>query len=133
MDYVPIIIYCLFRLGLYAATFVILLRCYRWSGNKGFLWLGVAVAVWPIVDIVLQNVLTHYQQVVINGERPGLFPYSIMATGSVTLGTFRMYHDLIKDVVGSSLVFLSVIMVWKGRAPSAKGPSGDEMLTKGST
>jgi len=121
--------------GFFIGMCVALFLCFRRSGNKGFLWLGIALVLWPIADAGLDVLREHYANIVLAGGRPWLFPYSLMVDGlhgwsgwQMPTGQFRCVHDYVKELIGQSLLLFSFIVLLKGFSKNKKDDTEEKML-----
>jgi ABC-type polysaccharide/polyol phosphate export permease len=90
---------------LYLALAAILLRKYKSTGDTGFLWLGAAVVLWPI----LSNVLNQAADFLIRHSAHGHPSAANPSSSFVTVLTF------LEQAIGIGLVMVAVYVLAKAR------------------
>ncbi len=65
-------------LVLKAALVIAIWLCFRRTGIRSFLFLGAVLILWPWFDIGMDALSRHFLEQVMRGERPWLFPFSLM-------------------------------------------------------
>ena len=108
-------------LAIYAAALVFLVIGYRRSRLRAFLWLGIVLFLWPILDSALVQVERHFIRQVLEGERPWLFPYSLINDQSwlgwkMTPGEFISYSLILRGFVGALLALVAILSLVRGLA-----------------
>ena len=96
-----ILLYALIAVGyaLFITVAILLVRTYRRTQNVGFIWLGVAVLIWPFVARTLGVVV----------ERGGVGPFPI--TGPVVA-----LVKLSQQISSMGLLLVAVLHLGKSRA-----------------
>lgn len=92
---------------LYLATATVLVRQYLRVRDVSFLWLGVAVVVWPLLSVLLGV----GQQIVTNRLTRGeavFFPFTLVQRGRLSLGGLAMSLDLSRQLIGVGLLLVAV-------------------------
>lgn len=107
--------------ALHLAIALLLLRRYLQTRDIGFIWLGVAVVVWPLVSRLLDagerasiDRAIHHQSVI--------YPFSLIERGQMTIGSLLMSLALSQQLVGVCLLLIAVLYLAKpqnGPQPTA--------------
>src|ERR1700684_1027668 len=91
---------------LHLAIAVVLIRKYLRTHDAGLIWLGIAVVVWPLLSRLLDlgsrgliNRITHH-------ESFGFYPFSLVASGQMTIGELVLYLGLFGQLVGVCLLLV---------------------------
>lgn len=74
-------IYFSLYLALTAAIAVGAWLSFRRTGARSFLFLGTVLILWPWFDGFADATYRHFVDQVMNGQRPWLFPFSLMVRG----------------------------------------------------
>jgi len=101
----------------------ILLRKYRSVGDPGLLWLGGALVLWPLVSGVLQYGERLLMDRLAAGEPLGVYPFSIVTQGSLTLGSLAIILSYLHHLAGAVLILVGVAHLYRARStePPAAG------------
>jgi hypothetical protein len=100
-------------LALHLAIAFILVRRYLRTRDIGFIWLGVAVVVWPLISRLLEA-----------GERVSIrnqsviYPFSLIESGQMTAGALVTSLALSQQLVGVCLLLIAVIYLAKAKSGS---------------
>jgi hypothetical protein len=104
-----------FGVLLYLVVAVVLVRKYVRTRDVGFVWLGIAVIVWPLVTPLLDagervfiDRLTRHQFV-------SFYPFSMVARGKMTVGSLVASLQMAERLVGVCLLLIAVIYLYKSR------------------
>ena len=100
---------------LHLAIAVILVRKYLCTRDAGLLWLVVAVVVWPLVSRLLDLGSRHLLDKLVRHEWVGFYPFSLVASGQLTIGELVAYLGLFGQLVGISLLFIAVLRLANSR------------------
>jgi hypothetical protein len=103
---------------LHVALAIVLVRKYFRTKDVGFLWLGAAVVIWPPVSRLLDLGWRYAIDHVVNHEWGGLYPFSLVEHGRMTLGELTTCFTLLEQLVGVSLLFLSILYLSKTKSSS---------------
>ena len=108
-------LYRITLLGLWIIAGVFVSLGFTRSRNKGFLLLFAGVVLWPILVFSLELVRRHFLKQVDVGQRPWLFPFSLMNTDEfsgwqMSPGEFRTKMMCFLYLLGMAL-FASGFMV----------------------
>jgi hypothetical protein len=73
-------------LVLHLAIGAILVRQHLRTRDVGFVWLGVAVVVWPVVSRLLEVGQKVFIDRLISHQPAAFYPFTLIASGQVTIG-----------------------------------------------
>jgi hypothetical protein len=115
------VLLCL-TLVVYLAIAVVAVRKYIRTRDRGFVWLVIAVVLWPLIN----NVINKYENSVLTrvfrgGHAPTFFPFSLSSSQQMTTGTLIYLLTSIQSLVGISLVLVAILQLYKRNA-AAKAP-----------
>lgn len=95
----------------YAAIAVLLVRKYLLTRDVGFIWLGAAVLVWPVVSHLLLDPLKSVLiDRLIHGQAIRIYPFTLVEHGEITIGSFVASIDWAQQLVGICLLFVAVYL-----------------------
>jgi hypothetical protein len=86
---------------LHLAIAVVLIRNYLRTHDPGLIWLGIAVVVWPLVSRLLNLGSQGLINRVVHHESVGFYPFSLVASGQMTIGELVLYLGLFWSACGS--------------------------------
>jgi len=101
-------------LVLHVAIAVILVRQYLRTRDVAFVWLGVAVVIWPGVSRVLEAGEKVYIDRLVSHQSVGFYPFTLVASGQMTIGSLVTWFALFQQMVG--VCFLLVAVLYLSRA-----------------
>lgn len=102
---------------LHLAIAVVLIRKYLRTHDVGFIWLGIAVVVWPLVSRLVDLGSRGLINRIVHHESVGFYPFSLVASGQMTLGELMLYLGLFGQLVGVCLLFVAVLYLANTRNP----------------
>lgn len=102
---------------LHLAIAVVLIRKYLRTHDVGLIWLGIAVVVWPLVSRLLDLGLRPLIDRLARHESVGFYPFSLVASGQLTLGGLLVDLELFSELVGVCLLFVAVLYLANTRNP----------------
>ena len=102
--------------GLYIAIIVALVHKYRRTGDRGFLWLGLPLVIGPLLGFPLDHWLRFAIDRLAGGGRVGLFPFTLVEQGTMTLGGLVSVLTLLRHLVWSGLMLVAILMLHKTKA-----------------
>ena len=97
-----------FTVALIIALVAALVFKYQRTRDTGFIWLGVAVVVWPIISGLLQNGSNILMNRVARGESTGLYPFSLVQHGQMTVGNLFTLIALLLRLIQIGLLLAAV-------------------------
>jgi hypothetical protein len=101
---------------LHLAIAVVLVRKYLRTRDVGFVWLGVAVVVWPIVSRLLELGERTLIDRVVRHEWAGVYPFSLIERGQMTLGELVSSLALVQQLIGVCLLLVAVLYLSKTKS-----------------
>ena len=117
---------------LYLLIGVVLVVGFRRTRMAGLLVLLLAVVVWPVIQDGLETLRLHFLDAVLRGERPWLFPYSLMVSGvggwtgwEMPPGAFMMMHAYVTEIVHLMLVTAGMLMLVRALVRQQKRLTGE--------
>ncbi len=110
-------------LVLHVAIAAVLIRKYLLTRDVGFVWLGVAVVVWPIVS----GFLSYGRGVLIDrlsdGKSVGFYPFTLVEHGQMTLGALVASLGAIQQIIGVCLLLIAILYLSKTKSDSKLQPT----------
>lgn len=106
------------NLALFVLIAVALALKHRQSGQRGFLWLTIPLALLPLLGVVVAN----WIEVSVDGlqaTRPNvMFPFSLVESGRMSLGRVLSLLNVAQHLVWSTLVLVGILMFgrWQPRS-----------------
>jgi hypothetical protein len=108
----------------YLAVAVLLFGKYRRTRDVGFIWLGVAVVVWPVVSRLLLDPLKRVAiDRLIHGHAIGLYPFTLVERGRITIGEFVASVNWTQQFVGICLLLVAVLYLSKTKSKHSHEPA----------
>jgi hypothetical protein len=102
-------------LVLHIAIAVILVRQYLRTRDVGFVWLGVAVVIWPGVSRLLESTEKIFIDRLISHQSVGLYPFTLVASGQVTIGSLVASLAVFQQLVGICLLLVAVLYLSRAK------------------
>ena len=97
---------------------IVLVRKYIRTRDLGFVWLGVAVVIWPLVSLLLElgersliDGIAHHRVV-------GFYPFSLVEHGQMTIGGLVASLSLVQQLIGICLLLVAVLYLSKTKNPT---------------
>jgi hypothetical protein len=100
------------------AVVVVLVRKYLQTRDRGFVWLGVAVIIWPGVSGVLEGGECLLIALPSGSHWGTFFPFNLVSSGRMTLGTLFTTLHLLQELVGIGLLLVAVLFLSKSKGDS---------------
>jgi hypothetical protein len=102
--------------------------CFKRSRIRSLILLGCILIMWPWLDGLTEHLRKHFlDQLATNGQRPWLFPYSLMAVGDTAYQGWRMspaafltMFIVVKELL--RLILLGGALMLVARALKSGGP-----------
>ena len=92
---------------------IILVRKYERTRDVGFVWLGVAVVIWPLVSLLLEREERSLIDRVVHQRVVGFYPFSLVQHGQMTLGGLVTSLSLVHQLIGICLLLVAVLYLSK--------------------
>lgn len=86
----------------------ILVRQYLRTRDAGFLWLGAAVFIWPLVSRLLDAGVHISIARAVNGQAT-IYPFTLVPGGRLTIGTLLRWSAVFQQFTGSCLLLVAVL------------------------
>ena len=94
---------------------------YRLVRDSGLVWLGAALVLWPLVSMLVQAGESMLISQLMVGDPVGIYPFSLVAQGTLTLGDLQAALAYMHRLIGGALVLIAVAHLY--RNPSAECPT----------
>lgn len=95
------------------ALIVALIWKYRQTRDAGFIWLGVAVAIWPVLSYLLDR----GEALMIGGtfsqQSVGFYPLTAIERGQLPIGRFLLTFHLLQKLIGATLSLVAVLHFYR--------------------
>ncbi len=104
----------------YLSIVALLARQYLRTRDLGLIWLAVAVVVWPFLSRMLQTGETVFIDRLTRHQPVGLFPFSLVDSGQLTIGSLMLLLTYTQQLIGVLLLLVAVFYLSKmkaGRSP----------------
>jgi hypothetical protein len=92
------------------ALAVALIRKYVRTRDAGFIWLGMAVVIWPLVARYGGRVLVDR---LVNKQPIGFYPFTLVEQGQTSVGSFVYSLGLLEQLIGVGLLLVAVLYLCK--------------------
>jgi hypothetical protein len=102
-----------FAIALQLAVVVALVYKYLRTRDAGFIWLGVAVIVWPSVSGLLNYEKHTLFNNILQGHLPGFYPFSLIQNGQISIGNLFTSLSLLQSLIGGGLLLVAVLSLHK--------------------
>ena len=123
----------LWFLALYFALFLFigafLLVHYRRTRRKSYLWIGILLAAWPLMDLLTERLQDHFTEVTMQGNRPWLFPFSLMIGAGAEMkpwemspADFQTRFTAVKAMIALVLLFVAAVPLARSARKSPADP-----------
>ena len=110
-------IFVIILVVLYVAIAILLGRKYLRTRDVGFVWLGVAVVIWPLVSAIGRSFLIDR---IAYGHWIGFYPLSLIERGQTTVGGLIYWLNLLQHLIGACLLLVAVLYLSKKESGSRK-------------
>jgi hypothetical protein len=101
----------------YLAIAVMLVRKYLHTREAGFIWLGVAAIVWPVVSRILDRGGHSLIERAVNDQSISFYPFSLIERGirggDITIGGFDAALATGQQLVGAVLLLVAVLYLYR--------------------
>lgn len=100
---------------LFIATAVVLARKYAITRDRGLLWLGVALVIWPLLISPLLNygVGQGIDSCTQRGACFNLFPFTLVEQGVITVGELVLIFGYVNRIIGVALGLVAVMQLYR--------------------
>jgi hypothetical protein len=111
-------------LVLQLAIAFILVRKYLRTRDVGFVWLGVAVVIWPLLSRLLETGEHVLMSRLARRQVVGVFPFSLVEHGQLTAGGLMVSFTLLQQLIGVCLLLVAVLYLSKTKSAGNLHPAG---------
>jgi len=101
---------------LQVAVVVILTRAYLRTRDVGFVWLGVAVVIWPYISGLLQWGERSLTDRLLHQQPVGVYPFTLVERGRLTIGELLGSFSMLHILVGAGLMLVAVVYLGRKRS-----------------
>jgi hypothetical protein len=116
------IILAALAVALHLAIATLLVRKYLRTRDVGFVWLGAAVVIWPLVSRLLE-VGTRISIDRAIHHRYVIYPFTLIESGQITVGGLAVSLTLLQQLVGVCLLLVAVIYLSKTKGADVQTAS----------
>jgi hypothetical protein len=109
--------------ALYVALALALAGKYLRTRDAGFVWLGVALILWPLAAYWLNQGEGVLIDRVLHGQAPGFYPFSLIATGQLTVGELVSLTRSVQQLIGVGLLLVAVLYLSRAKRPPDLQPA----------
>jgi len=97
--------------ALFVAVAVALVCKYRESRQSGFLWLVVSLVLFPLLSLPIAHWIKGAVDRLSAGEPNAVFPFSLVESGRMTLGSLLSFWNGASHIVWSGFVLVGILML----------------------
>jgi hypothetical protein len=97
------------------AIAVTLVLKYVRTQDVGFVWLGLAVVIWPLMKVLVVRV---FFDRFIHGQL-GFYPFSLVDRGQMSVGSFVTLVNMLQQLIETGLLFVAVLYLRKAKSTSS--------------
>jgi hypothetical protein len=107
-------------LALHIAIAAVLVHKYIRTRDVGFVWLGVAVVLWPGISRLLEGGEKVFIDRLIRRQSVDFYPFSLVASGQMTMGNLVMSLAVFQQLIGVCLLLVAVLYLSRAKAHSIR-------------
>lgn len=107
-------------LVLHIAIAAILVRQYVRTRDVGFVWLGVAVVIWPGVSRLLEGGERVFIDRLIRHQSVGFYPFTLAESGQMTIGSLVTSFAVFQQLIGICLLLVAVLYLSRAHTPAVR-------------
>lgn len=113
--------------ALYIALALVLLAKYMRTHDPGFIWLGVAVILWPLCAYWMNRSEATLLNRVMHGQPVEFYPFNLIASRRMSVPQFIRLSGSFQQLIGSALLLVAVLLLSRAqRAPAPPVPAAPE-------
>jgi len=109
---------------LYLALAVVLVRKYLRTRDAGFVWLGVAVVIWPLVSRFLDHGEGVLFNRIITGHPVGFYPFSLVEQRQMSIVVLADSLISLQQLIGVCLMLVAALYLYKAKSNSTHEEAG---------
>jgi len=102
---------------LHLAIGVLLVRKFTQTRDIGFIWLGLAVVLWPLLSKLLDVGVRVLIERTLNHQWTGFYPFTLVERGQMTLGSLVASLAVFQQLIGVCLLLVAVLYLSKTKTP----------------
>ena len=113
--------------ALYASVLAAIAVGYIRTRNGGLIWLGIALFIWPLAwTLLTHTVIRPGLEQVSTGEPTGIFPFTLVERGQMTLGSLLVVMSYVQQIGRYALMLVAVLKLAasRGRQRERQRPAG---------
>lgn len=92
---------------------IVLVRKYLRTRDLGFVWLGVAVVIWPLVSLLLELGERSLIERIAHHRVVGFYRFSLVEHGQMTIGGLVASLSWVQQLIGICLLLVAVLYLSK--------------------
>jgi hypothetical protein len=101
-------------LVLHIAIAAILVRQFLRTRDVGFVWLGAAVLVWPLISRMLDAGVRNSISRAVNGQAV-IYPFTLIRGGQLSTGALVRSFAVVQEFTGVCLLLVAVIYLSRAK------------------
>ena len=98
--------------ALYLALAIVLARKYLRTRDIGFLWLGAAVVIWPLVSRLLARGEHDLIDRILRRQSVGFYPFSLVERGQMTISNLVSSLAYFHQLIGAGLLLIAALYLY---------------------
>ena len=99
------------NMALFVVIAYALMYKYRQTRQLGFLWLAIPLVLLPFTGLMIANGIRTAVDALAAGQITGTFPFSLVESGQLTLGTLLSMLNVAEHLVWSSFTIAGIFML----------------------
>jgi hypothetical protein len=107
---------------LHLAIAVILVRKFIQTRDIGFIWLGAAVVIWPLLSKLLDAGERVLIDRTLNHQWAAFYPFTLVERGQITLGSLVASVALFQQLIGVGLLLIAVLYLARTKTRTISVP-----------
>ncbi len=88
---------------------------YRRTRDRGFIWLGLALVIWPLVAHCLEVGERVLIDRLSEGQTVSLYPFSLVSRGRITIGYLKATLILLHRFIENALILVALVKLHRGK------------------
>jgi hypothetical protein len=103
---------------LHLAIAVLLVRQYIRTRDVGFVWLGAAVVIWPLISRLLDASERVLVARILNNQWVGVYPFTLIKSGQMRISSLITSLSLLQQLIGVCLLLIAIFYLSKTKSNS---------------
>jgi hypothetical protein len=100
---------------LYIAIAAILVRQYLRTRDVGFVWLAVALFIWPVISRLLEWGEKVLIGRLIHNQPVGFYPFTLVASGQMSIGSLVASFAVFQQFIGVCLLLVAILYLSRAK------------------